>query len=225
MTDRGEPFDPGCTRCPRLAAFLTDVRSKHPDYFARPVPSFGEDGARLLIVGLAPGMHGANATGRPFTGDHAGILLYRTLHEFGFATRPESVSADDGLKLSGCRITNAVRCLPPENKPTTEEVNFCNAFLAQELGDLPRPGIVLALGTIAHRAVLRAFGLRLSAYRFGHAARHELEAGADSRRLLSLQSLQHPDAAADGGNVSGRVSFAAYGTGHNRCVRACAHER
>ena len=177
MTAGGEPFDPGCTRCPRLADFLTDVRSKHPSYFARPVPSFGEDGARLVIVGLAPGMHGANATGRPFTGDHAGILLYRTLHEFGFATRPESVSADDGLQLRGCRITNAVRCLPPENKPTTAEVNSCNAFLAHELADLPRPGIVLALGTIAHRAVLRSLGLRLAAYRFGHAARHEVQAG------------------------------------------------
>jgi len=185
VSDGGEPFEPNCTRCSRLAGFLADVRVKHPEYFARPVPSFGEANARLLIVGLAPGMHGANATGRPFTGDHAGILLYQTLHEFGFATRPESVAADDGLELTGCRITNAVRCLPPENKPTTSEVDTCNAFLAHELASLPRPGIVLALGTIAHRAVLRALGLRLSAYRFGHAAHHEIEAG------LSLVDSYH----------------------------------
>jgi uracil-DNA glycosylase family 4 len=174
MSNAGESFDPDCTRCSRLATFLADVQVKHPDYFARPVPSFGEQDARLLIVGLAPGMHGANATGRPFTGDHAGILLYQTLYDFGFASRPASVAADDGLELTGCRITNAVRCLPPENKPTTSEVNTCNTFLAHELASLPRPGIVLALGTIAHRAVLRALGLRLSAYRFGHAARHDI---------------------------------------------------
>ena len=170
-------FDPACRRCTRLAAFLDDVRDKHPDYFARPVPSFGDARARLLIVGLAPGMHGANATGRPFTGDYAGILLYRTLHEFGFATRPESVAADDGLELPDCRITNAVRCLPPGNKPVTAEVNACNAYLADELIRLPRPGVVLALGTIAHRAVLRATGIRLSAYRFAHGSRHAIADG------------------------------------------------
>jgi len=173
----GERFDPDCRRCSRLAEFLAVVRDKHPEYHARPVPPFGDGGARLLIVGLAPGMHGANATGRPFTGDYAGILLYRTLFEFGFASRPESVADDDGLELRGCRITNAVRCLPPENKPVTAEVNACNPFLADELAGIPRPGVVVALGTIAHRAVLRALGLKLSQYPFAHGARHALGEG------------------------------------------------
>ena len=177
MEPVGERFDPDCCRCARLAEFLATVHAKHPDYHARPVASFGDDEARLLIVGLAPGMHGANATGRPFTGDFAGILLYRTLFEFGFASRPESVAADDGLQLSDCRITNAVRCLPPENKPVTAEVNACNPFLARELGGLPRPGVVVALGTIAHRAVLRACGLKQARYRFAHCASHDLGAG------------------------------------------------
>ena len=126
-------FSVDCRRCSRLAEFLAEVRDRHPDYFARPVPSFGDPAARLLIVGLAPGMHGANATGRPFTGDYAGLLLYRTLHEFGFASAPESRAADDGLQLLDCRITNAVRCLPPQNKPTTVEVNTCNNYLKAEL--------------------------------------------------------------------------------------------
>ena len=172
-----EPFDPDCRRCARLAEFLDDVSVSYPDYFARPVPSFGDADARLLIVGLAPGMHGANATGRPFTGDFAGILLYRTLFEFGFATAPESVAADDGLELRNCRITNAVRCLPPGNKPVTTEVNACNAYLTDELAGLPKPGVVLALGTIAHRAVLRASGVKLSAFRFAHGARHDIADG------------------------------------------------
>ena len=170
-------FDVNCRRCARLAGFLDSVRDKHPDYFAQPVPSFGTADARLLIVGLAPGMHGANATGRPFTGDFAGILLYKTLHEFGFATRPVSTAADDGLALIDCRITNAVRCLPPENKPTTAEIDECNAYLAYELANLPHDGIVLALGTIAHRAVLKARGVRLSKYPFGHAAHHVFDDG------------------------------------------------
>ncbi|MCB1803363.1 MAG: uracil-DNA glycosylase, partial [Gammaproteobacteria bacterium] len=110
-------YDPDCRRCVRLASFLDAVKADHPDYFCRPVPSFGDPAARLLVVGLAPGMHGANATGRPFTGDHAGILLYRTLHKFGFASAPQSLAADDDLRLIGCRITNAVKCLPPQNKP------------------------------------------------------------------------------------------------------------
>ena len=168
-------FTTACRHCPRLAAFLDEVRAECPDYFARPVPSFGPVGARLLIVGLAPGKHGANATGRPFTGDHAGILLYQTLHDFGFGSAPVSRQADDGLTLTDCRITNAVRCLPPENKPTTAEVNACNAYLAEELADIPAGGYILALGTIAHRAVLRASGLKLSAYRFAHGAEHRLE--------------------------------------------------
>jgi uracil-DNA glycosylase len=167
-------FSTACRRCPRLAGFLGDVRRKHPDYHARPVPSFGEDRPRLLVVGLAPGLHGANRTGRPFTGDHAGLLLYRTLHRFGFASAPESLSAADGLRLIGCRITNAVRCLPPQNKPTGAEVRTCNPFLRAELAALPASAAVLALGSVAHSAVLAAAGLRQSDMRFQHGARHAL---------------------------------------------------
>jgi len=174
-------FDTSCALCHRLAAFLSDVKSDNPDYFCKPVPPFGDDNARLLIVGLAPGMHGANATGRPFTGDYAGILLYQTLYKFGFASAPESISADDGLSLNDCRITNAVKCLPPQNKPTTDEIRTCNAFLEAELNALPEGAVVLALGTIAHNAVLRASGLKQSQYRFGHNALHELPR---ARRLL-----------------------------------------
>jgi len=167
-------FSIDCRRCPRLAGFLDQVGRDYPDYHARPVPSFGDPQARLLIVGLAPGMHGANATGRPFTGDHAGILLYQTLYDFGFATAPVSLNASDALQLNDCRITNAVRCLPPANKPETAEVNNCNAFLAGELAGARPPELVLALGTIAHRAVLRARKLKLSAYPFAHGAQHDL---------------------------------------------------
>lgn len=170
-------FSSDCRRCERLAGFLEEVRALHPDYYARPVPSFGDPQARLLIVGLAPGMHGANATGRPFTGDYAGLLLYQTLYDFGFASAAESRSADDGLRLHDCRITNAVRCLPPANKPETAEVDRCNDYLAAELKEQPAPRLVLALGGIAHRAVLRASGLKLSSRRFAHAAEHELGDG------------------------------------------------
>jgi uracil-DNA glycosylase family 4 len=170
-------FDPTCKACPRLAAFLAHLRGAQPSYHGRPVSSFGDPRARLLVVGLAPGMHGANRTGRPFTGDHAGILLYRTLYEQGFSTGPESVSADDGLEMLDCRITNAVRCLPPANKPTPAEVRGCNAFLAWELQQLPEKGAVFALGAIAHGAVLRAYGLPASGARFAHGARHELPGG------------------------------------------------
>jgi uracil-DNA glycosylase family 4 len=141
------------------------------------VPPFGDPAARLLIVGLGPGMHGANRTGRPFTGDYAGILLYQTLHRHGFASLPESVSADDDLVLHDCRITNAVKCLPPENKPTTEEVRACNPYLAAELATLPEGAVVLALGQIAHNAVLRALGLKQATWRFGHGAEHQLPNG------------------------------------------------
>ena len=170
-------FDPDCRRCPRLADFLDDVKERHPDYHARPVPSFGDPRARLLIVGLAPGMHGANASGRPFTGDHAGILLYETLHAFGYGSRPVSESTRDGLKLKDCRITNAVKCLPPGNKPELAEVKTCNAFLRAELAGLPGDAVVLALGKIAHDAVVRALEQKPSQYRFGHGARHCLPTG------------------------------------------------
>jgi uracil-DNA glycosylase family 4 len=174
-------FDPDCVRCPRLAAHLDGVRREYPDYYTRPVAPFGDAEPRLLIVGLAPGMHGANASGRPFTGDYAGILLYKTLYELGFSNCPESVHRDDGLELRGCRITNAVKCLPPENKPTTEEIRRCNRYLAAELAALPATTVILALGKIAHDAVLRARDLKLSCYAFAHGARHSLP---DGRRLI-----------------------------------------
>ena len=170
-------FDQNCRRCRRLAAFLNGVGIANPDYFARPVPPFGDAQPRLLIVGLAPGMHGANRTGRPFTGDYAGLLLYQTLYKYGYASAPVSVSATDGLVLSGCRITNAVKCLPPQNKPEGSEVAQCNRFLAAEIAALPPDAVILALGNVAHGAVLKAVGLKVSGYRFGHAARHGLPNG------------------------------------------------
>lgn len=170
-------FTADCRRCARLAGFLDDVRREHPDYYARPVPSFGESSPRLLVVGLAPGLHGANRTGRPFTGDHAGLLLYRTLHRFGFASAPESISATDGLRLIDCRITNAVRCLPPQNKPNGAEVKSCNPYLRTELESLPAAAAILALGSVAHSAVLSAAGSRQSEIRFRHGGRHTLQNG------------------------------------------------
>lgn len=167
-------FSTDCHTCPRLSGFLDAIRQKYPDYYARPVPSFGVDRPRLLIVGLAPGLHGANRTGRPFTGDHAGLLLYRSLHLYGFASAEASTSGDDDLQLIDCRITNAVRCVPPENKPTTQEVKFCNIYLREELEHLDACSAILALGGVAHTAILRALELRPVDYRFGHAMRHEL---------------------------------------------------
>lgn len=165
-----------CKQCPRLSDFLQVVRTRHPDYHARPVSAFGDMHPKLLIVGLAPGMHGANRTGRPFTGDYAGILLYQTLHKFGFANWPESVAADDGLQLTGCRITNAVKCLPPENKPVPQEIRQCNQYLAAEMHTFVQHGgvAVLALGTVAHQAVLMSLQLKLKDYPFGHGAVHHL---------------------------------------------------
>jgi len=173
----GQAFDPDCADCPRLAAFLADVRLRHPGYYARPVAPFGDSDARLIVVGLAPGLHGANATGRPFTGDHAGILLYATLHAFGFASAPVSIARDDGLRLLDCRITNAVKCLPPANKPEGDEVRRCNRFLATELATAPSGAVLLALGAIAHGAVLRAFELRPGTHPFAHGAEHSLPGG------------------------------------------------
>ena len=170
-------FDTDCVQCDRLAGFLADVRVDYPDYFAKPVPAFGDRAARCCIVGLAPGMHGANASGRPFTGDHAGILLYQTLHKYGFATKAESVSADDDLQLLNCRITNAVKCLPPQNKPVAAEINTCNNWLSAELNTLPDDYVIIALGSIAHKAVIMGLGLKQSDYKFGHAAEHRLDRG------------------------------------------------
>jgi uracil-DNA glycosylase family 4 len=170
-------FDANCRQCPRLALFLDEVKADHPDYYCKPVPPFGADQIRLLIVGLAPGMHGANKTGRPFTGDHAGILLYETLYQVGLASIPVSVSADDDLRLINCRITNAVKCLPPGNKPTTAEIVQCNHYLASEMDSLDTGAVILALGKIAHDAVLRAQGLKLSGFKFAHGAKHQLPDG------------------------------------------------
>jgi len=170
-------FDSECRQCSRLAEFLDEVKQQHPDYYCKPVPPFGDAAARLLIVGLAPGMHGANATGRPFTGDHAGILLYETLYECGLSTAAESIAANDKLKLLNCRITNAVKCLPPQNKPVGGEINICNAFLKNELNDMPEHSVILALGTIAHNAVIKALNLKQKDHKFGHGNEHKIPLG------------------------------------------------
>jgi uracil-DNA glycosylase family 4 len=166
-----------CPLCPRLASFRAANRQAHPDFFNAPVPSFGGVEGRLLIVGLAPGLKGANRTGRPFTGDYAGDLLYATLLKFGFAKGCYDQRSNDDLRLKDCRITNAVRCVPPENKPFTPEIASCRRFLEVELTALKRLKAVLALGTVAHGAVLGALGLRKSGYRFSHGALHELPNG------------------------------------------------
>ncbi len=176
-TDLMKTYNGACRDCQRLADFLDAVKSREPDYFCKPVPAFGDANPKLLIVGLAPGMHGANRTGRPFTGDYAGILLYRTLYKYGFASKDHSISSEDDLELIACRITNAVKCLPPENKPTGIEINTCNQYLVNELMALDPNAIVLSLGNIAHLAVLKALKLKPADYKFGHAARHELPNG------------------------------------------------
>ena len=165
---RSLTYDANCTLCGRLATFLSDVQRAHPTYWCKPVPPFGESAARLVIVGLAPGMHGANRTGRPFTGDYAGILLYESLHALGLATAPTSVDRFDGLQLIGARITNAVKCLPPDNKPLPKEIETCNRYLAAELAELTSVKAILALGVVAHDAVLKASGQKRSAAKFGH---------------------------------------------------------
>jgi uracil-DNA glycosylase family 4 len=170
-------YDEACRRCPRLASFLADVHAANPTYWCKPVPPFGETTARLVIVGLAPGMHGANASGRPFTGDYAGILLYETLHRYGFATRPVATARGDGLRLIGCRITNAVKCLPPDNKPVPLEVRNCNDYLAADLRTVPEGGVIMALGRIAHDATLRALALRGADFPFAHSGEHSLAGG------------------------------------------------
>jgi uracil-DNA glycosylase len=169
--------DRDCPLCPRLTAFRLTQRSLFPDWHNAPVVSFGGDDVRLLIVGLAPGLRGANRTGRPFTGDFAGVLLYATLRKFGFAHGEYGERSDDGLALVDCRITNAVRCVPPENKPEPAEIAACNRFLVAEIERLPHLKAVLALGAIAHQAVLTALRERRSAFPFGHGAMHKLSGG------------------------------------------------
>ena len=170
-------FNVNCQCCPRLAAHLEQVRCQYPDYYTHPVAPFGSETPDLFVVGLAPGLHGANASGRPFTGDYAGILLYQTLYAFGFSNQPLATALDDGLELRRCRITNAVKCLPPQNKPTTAEIIRCNIYLRSEISQLPEASVILALGGVAHQAVLRAVNLRPSAYRFAHAAINRLPNG------------------------------------------------
>ena len=166
-----------CPVCPRLVAFRGANRQAAPDWHNAPVPSFGPADARLLVVGLAPGLKGANRTGRPFTGDYAGDLLYSTLKKFGFAAGSYDRRPDDGFNLIACRITNAVRCVPPENKPTPAEIAACRPFLAGEIAGLPRLRAILALGSIAHGSVLAALGERPSRRPFKHGALHALEGG------------------------------------------------
>ena len=164
-----------CPLCPRLVAFRGHWRALEPSWHNAPVPSFGPEDGRLLIVGLAPGLRGANRTGRPFTGDYAGELLYSTLIEFGFATGTFEARADDNLRLIDARLTNAVRCVPPENKPTTDEIRTCRPFFSATLGRLPRLGAIVALGKIAHDQILAAHGEKLSHHKFAHGAMHRFK--------------------------------------------------
>jgi len=173
--DAGPPHD--CPDCPRLAAFRAANRAAFPDWWNAPVPTFGEADARVAIVGLAPGLRGANRTGRPFTGDYAGELLYSTLIEFGFASGVYDRRPDDGLTLVDCAIINAVRCVPPQNKPTPEEIGTCRRYLTPAIAALPRLKIMVALGRIAHESTLRALKLALAKFPFAHGARHAVATG------------------------------------------------
>jgi uracil-DNA glycosylase len=173
--DVGPAID--CPDCPRLASFRALNRSAFPDWWNAPVPSFGERDARLAIIGLAPGLRGANRTGRPFTGDYAGDLLYATLTGFGFASGVYDRRPDDGLELVDCAIINAVRCVPPQNKPTPAEIATCRRYLTPAIAALPRLRVLLALGRIAHESALRALGLALAKFPFAHGARHAVSPG------------------------------------------------
>ena len=166
-----------CELCPRLVAFRCQNQQLFPDFFNAPVPSFGDVQAQLLIVGLAPGLKGANRTGRPFTGDYAGILLYDTLKKFGFAQGEYKADPRDGFCLVNARIANAVRCVPPENKVTGSEIKTCNPLLVKEIAALPRLRVIVALGSVAHKAVCRAFHLAEKNYTFAHGKKHTLPHG------------------------------------------------
>lgn len=166
-----------CVKCARLAAFRCDNRALYPDFHNAPVPSFGPLDAKILIVGLAPGLKGANRTGRPFTGDWAGDLLYATLLKFGLAQGNYGQTANDGLKMTHARITNAVRCVPPQNKVTGDEVAACQPFLTAEIKAMPHLETIVSLGLVSHNAVLKALGLKQSAFPFAHGARHDLGGG------------------------------------------------
>jgi uracil-DNA glycosylase family 4 len=182
--------DPGadCPICPRLVAFRLQQRLSHPDWFNAPVPTFGDPDARLLVVGLAPGLKGANRTGRPFTGDFAGELLYGTLREFGFARGEYAARPDDGLDLVDAAITNAVRCVPPQNKPTGAEIRSCRSFLSATLDRANNVRVIVCLGRVAHDSVLRMLGAPLAAHPFTHSARHAVERTGHGRRLTVADS-------------------------------------
>ena len=175
MTDSAPDHD--CALCPRLVDYRARNRAAEPAWFNGPVPSWGPANAPILVVGMAPGVRGANRTGRPFTGDHAGMLLYNTLIRFGLARGTYDARPDDGLELTGCRIANAVRCVPPANLPLPAETRTCNRFLAAEIAGMKQLRGILALGTLAHAAVLRALAMRISSRRFAHGALHELPSG------------------------------------------------
>ncbi|PLX36766.1 MAG: uracil-DNA glycosylase [Hyphomicrobiales bacterium] len=170
-----------CPLCPRLVAFREKWRAAEPEWLNAPVPTFRGDNARLLIIGLAPGLRGANKTGRPFTGDYAGDLLYETLSRYGFANGRYAASPDDGLKLTGAAITNAVRCVPPENKPVGAEIAACRPFLIETMDSFPQLSAILALGRIAHDTLLTTFGLRKASYPFSHGGEHQI---SDKLRLF-----------------------------------------
>jgi len=173
MSGFSEPSK-NCNLCPRLAGFRDKNRHAFPDKHNAPVSSFGSIDAPMLVVGLAPGLRGANFTGRPFTGDYAGDLLYKTLLKFGYARGKYEGTSSDNIELIDCRITNAVRCVPPENKPTGSEISRCQSFLYEEFNAMPKLTTVIALGKIAHDAVLRTFGEKLSAHKFTHGAKHQI---------------------------------------------------
>jgi uracil-DNA glycosylase family 4 len=181
----------GCQLCPRLAAYREELKLQYPDYHCAPVAAMGDFGSALLIVGLAPGLHGANASGRPFTGDASGDLLFAALHRYGFASQPDSRTLDTEQQLIDCRITNAVKCVPPQNKPLSLEVNTCNRFLRLEIKQLPSNSVVLTLGSIAHRAVIRTLGLQQSAFPFRHGGQYPLQDDEGSN-IHQLFTSYHP---------------------------------
>lgn len=181
MLDTSAQPSPDCMLCPRLADFRMEQRTAHPDWFNAPVPSFGDPDAWLAVVGLAPGLTGANRTGRPFTGDHAGGLLYHTLAKVGMVQGEYAGHADDGVRLNGVMILNAVQCVPPQNRPTAAEINMCRRFMIQALDSLSQLTTIVALGTIAHASVIRAHGEPVARYPFGHGVEHQLPG---ERRLI-----------------------------------------
>jgi len=174
MIDAGPEAPKDCDLCPRLRQFILEQRDKEPDWFNGAVPSFGDPNARVLIIGLAPGLTGANRTGRPFTGDWAGDLLYATLEKFGFSNGRYNRQSDDGLELQGAMITNAVRCVPPQNKPVGAEINQCRPFLQARIAQLPDAKVLLCLGKISHDSTIRTLGARLKDHPFGHASEYQI---------------------------------------------------